>query len=245
MPIYGLAIRPDNSSVLYAATDLGVYGSEDAGVTWSATNVGPATVSTAEVFFMGQYLVAGTHGRGVFQAPVLPPPPDVTAPTLTATPATTVTNAAPVVFRFGFSEAVAGFTAADVTVTGGTQGAMTGSGAIYFLPVTPINPSTPVSAGRAGAAADLAGNPLAGFVGIGDYDPAALSHATNFDGRSAAGPKSAAPNGPGAPTKGPNADLRGRQAHATRRRQLWRRRLRRTDQSAGDHSGWQPAIRID
>jgi hypothetical protein len=214
MPIYGLAIRPDNSNVLYAGTDLGVFGSEDAGATWSATNVGPATVSTADIFFMGQFLVAGTHGRGVFQAPVLPPPPDVTAPTLTVTPATTVTNVSPIAFRFGFSESVTAFTAANVNVTGGTKGNLTGSGGTYFLPVTPTAPNTPVAVTvAAGAASDLAGNPLAvASAATVTYDPTALSlYATNFDGASAppAWKISSSEWIWGVPTKGPNSDHTG------------------------------------
>lgn len=214
MPIYGLVIRPDNSNVLYAATDLGVFGSEDAGATWSGTNIGPANVSTTEVFFMAHYLVACTHGRGVFQAPVLPPPPDVVAPTLTITPTDTTTNVSPIVFCFRFSEPVVGFSAASVTVTGGTPGTMTGSGAFYLLPVTPTLPNNPVNVSvAAGAVADPSGNELAGGANASATfsTTSPFLYASSFDGASA--PAAWTTTGGewawGVPTKGPNSDHTG------------------------------------
>ncbi len=213
-PIYGLAIRPDNSNVIYAATDLGVFGSEDAGATWSATNVGPSNVSTAEIFFVERYLVVATHGRGVFQVPVLPPPPDVTPPTLSITPATTVTNVSPIAFRFEFSEAVTGFTAASVTVTGGTAGALTGTGPIYFLPITPTLANTPVTVAVApGAVVDNSNNALAvGATATVTWDPTSpYLYSTGFDGASAP-PAWRSTGGVwarGVPAKGPLSDHTG------------------------------------
>jgi hypothetical protein len=71
----------------------------------------------------------------------------------------------PVTFTFAFAEPVAGFTAADVNVTGGTVGAFTAtSSAVYTLVVTPtpdvagtISVSVPAGPG----VTDLAGNALA------------------------------------------------------------------------------------
>ncbi len=214
MPIYGLAIRPDNSSVLYAATDVGVFGSEDAGATWSATNVGPANVSTTEVAFYGIYLVACTHGRGVFTVPVLPPPPDVTPPTLSITPGGTTTNVSPITFRFTFSEPVMGFTQSDISLTGGTAGTFAGSGAIYTLTVTPTLPNNPVTVSvAAGSCTDLSSNALAvGASATATYDPnSPFLYATNFDG--AAAPVGWSITGTewawGVPTKGPGSDHTG------------------------------------
>lgn len=84
-------------------------------------------------------------------------------PAITDDTAVAVTGQ-PVVFRFAFDEAVTGFDAGDVLVTGGTAGAFaaTGDGRAVSLTVTP----TPgVAAGRitvdvpAGAALDALGNP--------------------------------------------------------------------------------------
>jgi large repetitive protein len=59
-------------------------------------------------------------------------PPSVRVSTSTAGPTT-----GPVTFTFTFSEAVTGFTASDVVVTGGTAGALSGSGTTYTMVVTP------------------------------------------------------------------------------------------------------------
>jgi Ca2+-binding RTX toxin-like protein len=86
------------------------------------------------------------------------------APTLAITddePAATAdVTGGPIVYTFTFSEAVSGFTEADVNVSNGTKGTLAGSGAIYTLEVTPTggflgNLTVDVAAG---AATDSAGN---------------------------------------------------------------------------------------
>ncbi|MGY0201082.1 tandem-95 repeat protein [Leptothrix sp. BB-3] len=64
------------------------------------------------------------------------------SPTLTITDDVPGTASAPVTFTFTFSEAVTNFSAADVTVTGGTKGAFSGSGTTYTLVVTPTASSS-------------------------------------------------------------------------------------------------------
>ncbi|HYC01912.1 MAG TPA: DUF4347 domain-containing protein [Azospirillaceae bacterium] len=60
-----------------------------------------------------------------------------------APPALTITDNVPgaadgpVTFTFTFAESVTGFAASDVTVTGGTAGALSGSGTTYTMTVTP------------------------------------------------------------------------------------------------------------
>jgi len=66
-PVRSLVIAPFNSSYLYVGTEVGVFGSADGGASWSPANEGPASVSVDELFWMGQYLVAVTHGRGFFK----------------------------------------------------------------------------------------------------------------------------------------------------------------------------------
>jgi hypothetical protein len=89
---------------------------------------------------------------------------DMKAPTLAITddePAATAdVTGGPIVYTFTFSEAVSGFTVADVNVSNGTKGTLAGSGAIYTLEVTPTdgflgNLTVDVAAG---AATDSAGN---------------------------------------------------------------------------------------
>jgi len=65
-----------------------------------------------------------------------------------------------VLFTFTFSENVTGFTASDIVVTGGTKGALSGSGSTYTMPVTPNkNSTTPIVVSvAANVAQDSSGN---------------------------------------------------------------------------------------
>ncbi|HMN83527.1 MAG TPA: Ig-like domain-containing protein [Burkholderiaceae bacterium] len=86
---------------------------------------------------------------------------DTVVPTLTITDnVSSGTATGPVTFTFTFSEAVTGFTASDIVVTGGTPGALTGSSASYSMVVTPAASSagTITVSVAAGVAADAAGN---------------------------------------------------------------------------------------
>jgi hypothetical protein len=65
--VYDIAIHPSNPNLVYAATEVGLFASEDGGATWWPTNQGPANVAVQELFWMGgPMLVAVTHGRGLF-----------------------------------------------------------------------------------------------------------------------------------------------------------------------------------
>jgi photosystem II stability/assembly factor-like uncharacterized protein len=65
-PVYSLAIHPRRLNFIYVGTEVGIFGSEDSGVSWSPTNEGPANVSVNELFWNGQTLVCASHGRGMF-----------------------------------------------------------------------------------------------------------------------------------------------------------------------------------
>lgn len=66
-PIRAIAIHPKNSRFLYVGSELGVFASEDGGVTWSPTNEGPTSASVDELFWKDSTLFAATHGRGMFK----------------------------------------------------------------------------------------------------------------------------------------------------------------------------------
>lgn len=83
---------------------------------------------------------------------------DRTGPSLVITPRVNATNASPIVFTFTFNEPVTGFDATKVTATNGTKGTMTGSGAVYFLPVTPLSEGNVTVSVAAAACTDTAGN---------------------------------------------------------------------------------------
>ncbi|HYL77666.1 MAG TPA: hypothetical protein VEU96_25855 [Bryobacteraceae bacterium] len=65
-PIRDLALSPGNSSILYAATEVGVFTSADQGSNWSVPQDGPANVAVDQLFWLGSNLVAVTHGRGMY-----------------------------------------------------------------------------------------------------------------------------------------------------------------------------------
>ncbi|MBK9388050.1 MAG: hypothetical protein IPN34_24800 [Planctomycetes bacterium] len=71
-PLYGLAVHPDDSLVLYAATEVGVFASADGGASWTTDNDGPANVVCEEISFAHgagpRRLVLATLGRGVWTA---------------------------------------------------------------------------------------------------------------------------------------------------------------------------------
>lgn len=63
--------HPANRNWIYVGTDVGLYTSEDDGVTWSAVNDGPANVIVHSLAWYGSnVLLAGTHGRGVWKATI-------------------------------------------------------------------------------------------------------------------------------------------------------------------------------
>ena len=69
IPVHWIAVRPCNREQLYAATELGVFASDDQGTTWQPVNAGlPHTVVESLDFQDENTLVAFTHGRGAFLA---------------------------------------------------------------------------------------------------------------------------------------------------------------------------------
>ena len=66
-PIHAVTLHPQRSTWVYLATQVGVFSSEDAGTTWSATNEGPANVACYDLIWMRCQLVCVSHGRGLFE----------------------------------------------------------------------------------------------------------------------------------------------------------------------------------
>jgi len=66
-PVRAVAVHPRHADWLYIGAEVGVFASEDRGVTWSPTNEGPANVSVDDLFWMGDRLICVTHGRGLFE----------------------------------------------------------------------------------------------------------------------------------------------------------------------------------
>ena len=68
-PIRALTRHPTQATWLYAGTEVGMFTSENNGVSWFTTNDGPGTVSVEEIFFLdASTIVTATHGRGMYTA---------------------------------------------------------------------------------------------------------------------------------------------------------------------------------
>ena len=70
VPVHDLEIHPSAWNWLYAATEIGVFTSQDWGTTWQVPQDGPANVIVSELFWMGSDLVAATFGRGLYKTVV-------------------------------------------------------------------------------------------------------------------------------------------------------------------------------
>jgi hypothetical protein len=79
---------------------------------------------------------------------------DATTPTVAVTPTGTVTSSTPITFTLTFSEQVTGLTASGITVTNGTKGTLSGSGAVYTIQVTPTARGVVTCMVNAGSAQD-------------------------------------------------------------------------------------------
>jgi hypothetical protein len=87
LPAYTLALDP-RSNTLYVGTDDGVYASADQGNTWSRFGAGLPHVQVRDLELNTnlQVLAAGTHGRGLWEI-LVPPPPSPGSPAGSAGPA--------------------------------------------------------------------------------------------------------------------------------------------------------------
>jgi hypothetical protein len=90
IPINAFAIDPVNPNNLYAGTDIGVYFSSDGGANWSPYGTGLPRVAVFDLQIQptSRILRAGTHGRGVWENPLVAPPASTiqfSAPTLSIT----------------------------------------------------------------------------------------------------------------------------------------------------------------
>jgi photosystem II stability/assembly factor-like uncharacterized protein len=69
VPISSLAIDPQDSSSIYAGTEIGVYHSSDGGANWTPYGVGFPRVAVFDVKISNvqRYLRIATHGRGIWE----------------------------------------------------------------------------------------------------------------------------------------------------------------------------------
>jgi hypothetical protein len=74
VPINAFVVDPLHSNDLYAGTDIGVYVSSDGGLNWSPMGTGLPRVAVFDMAVTaGGLLRIATHGRGMWEIPLLQP----------------------------------------------------------------------------------------------------------------------------------------------------------------------------
>jgi uncharacterized protein (TIGR03437 family) len=181
IPVETLLVDPDDSTRLYAGTDLGVFASFDGGATWVRDDApfADAITSSLAIDRNGgvKYLYAFTYGRGVWRVPIAGPglTQNCTysiAPSTYAAPATGGTLAVSVSARSDCAWAVAPAVTVS-TAFASAQGPAfgTGNGAAYITVVpnhttgsrsiTLMVQDQPLSIAQSGATAALLGDTVA------------------------------------------------------------------------------------
>lgn len=74
--VYSLLVRPDESEIIWAGTEVGIFESSDNGETWYYLENSMGAAAVWEMNVMDDKVVIGTHGRGIFTA-TLPEPVEV------------------------------------------------------------------------------------------------------------------------------------------------------------------------
>lgn len=79
LPVNSVTLDPFVEDRVFIGTDLGVFVSTDDGATWTTNNIGPANTVVDQVFTAtlsgDQFVVAATHGRGMYRMPLIAPIP--------------------------------------------------------------------------------------------------------------------------------------------------------------------------
>lgn len=83
LPVNALVADPQNSHVLYAGTDIGVFLSPDNGSVWIPYGAGlpNVAITSLDIHASSRKLRVGTHGRSLWEAPLLSDLPGITSPT--------------------------------------------------------------------------------------------------------------------------------------------------------------------
>jgi photosystem II stability/assembly factor-like uncharacterized protein len=72
LPCSGLAVDPDNPTIIYVGTDLGVWRTQDGGAIWSpyGTGLPNGVVGDLKIMEASRLLYAGMYGRGLWSTPL-------------------------------------------------------------------------------------------------------------------------------------------------------------------------------
>lgn len=123
-PIYSVVIAPFNHNYIYVGTEVGVFGSANAGSSWSPANEGPANVQTLQLAWARNSLLAATHGRGAYRIALGPPTVVITPAAITVTSGqsqtftTSAIGAPPLTLQWQYNGSnIVGATGITLTVT--------------------------------------------------------------------------------------------------------------------------------
>ncbi len=64
--VYSLVVMPYNTDILWAGTEIGIFESTDGGLSWHFADKGLPAVCIWDMKIVGEQLVVGTHGLGVW-----------------------------------------------------------------------------------------------------------------------------------------------------------------------------------
>ncbi len=68
--VFDLIVMPHATNVLWAATEIGIFESRNYGATWSYADNGLPAVTVRRMKIRDDEVIVGTHGRGVWTAPI-------------------------------------------------------------------------------------------------------------------------------------------------------------------------------
>lgn len=68
--VYSLLVRPDNSNIIWAGTEIGIFESSDDGLSWSFFEGDVGSAAIWEMKVVDDQVVLATHGRGIYTATI-------------------------------------------------------------------------------------------------------------------------------------------------------------------------------
>ncbi len=82
--VYDLLVMPHKTDVIWAATEIGIFESLDGGETWNYADNGLPAVCIWDMKIVGQQVIVGTHGRGIWTVDIPEIPVSVMPPFISA-----------------------------------------------------------------------------------------------------------------------------------------------------------------
>ncbi|MCU4157806.1 T9SS type A sorting domain-containing protein [Carboxylicivirga sp. A043] len=80
--VFTLIVMPHNTDIMWAGTEVGLFESTDGGASWAYADNGLPAVCIWDMKIVGQQVVVGTHGRGVWTVDIPELPADLAKPTV-------------------------------------------------------------------------------------------------------------------------------------------------------------------